>query len=164
VFVYNDYLFWGTSKQFWLLVGLRLLFVASVVTFIYLSEELTGPIHYEQAALAIALLGVLLVLYVNSTRPSWYTSITIEWLLTLGFYWFLPGNSGSRALPAFVLFVGTLCVSFWYKTGIPPQEQFLFLMSQIAANLAGIVTSAHATNSRRHRFIAEVTLEETRGD
>ncbi|MBM4327727.1 MAG: PAS domain S-box protein [Deltaproteobacteria bacterium] len=163
-FAYNDYLFWGTSGQFqWLLI-LRLLFVASIVGFISLSGKLTRPIHCDRAALAIALLGVFLTVYVNTTRPPWYTSITVEWLLTFCFYWFLPGALGTRALPALALFFGAAGVFFWHKSGTPHQERFLFFFSQIAANLVGIISSAHVRNLRRGRFLDEMTLRAARDD
>jgi PAS domain S-box-containing protein len=161
-FVYNDYLFFGISRQFWFLVAVRLLFVASVIAFICVSNKLKKPIHCDWATLAVSLIGVAVTIYVDRTRPSSYTIVSINSLIVISTYLLLPGNLLLRGLPAFLMSIGSVFVAYHYRTGSLVSELNLLVVSLVAANALGIFVSTRLNDSRRRQFMNEATLREAK--
>jgi PAS domain S-box-containing protein len=161
-FVYNDYLFFGISHQFWLLVFARFVFVASVITFICLSKQLRKPLHCDWATLAVTLIAVIVTIYVDSTRPSSYTIVSINSLIVGSTYLLLPGNLLFRGFPALLTSVGSLLIASHYRTGTLVSELNLLVVSLIAANALGIFVSTRLNDSRRKQFMNEATLREAK--
>ena len=75
VLICYDYIFIEIRRQFWALSALRLLFIGGVISFIAFSKKLKKPEHYDCAALAMTLVGVIIHLYVFNSRPVSYTMI-----------------------------------------------------------------------------------------
>ena len=161
-FIYNDYLFFGVTRQFWFLFVARSLFIAFVIIFIAISNKLRKPKHYDWAALAIALIGVTIILYIDSTRPPSYTVVSINSLIVIGIYLLSPGNLLFRCLPALVISIGNVFIAYHYRTEHLVSELNLLMVSLVAGNVLGIFVSATLNNSRRKHFITEATLQEAK--
>lgn len=161
-FAYNDYLFFGISRQFWLLVSARFIFIASAITFISVSNELRKPVHFDRAALAVAFIGVTVALYADSSRPSSYTILSVSSLIIIGPYLFLPGNLLVRGFPSFLMSVGNVFVASHYRSVSLFPELNLLVVSIVVANVLGISVSTRLNNSRRRNFITEANLREAK--
>ena len=163
-FIYNDYMFFGASRQFWVLLALRLFFVGVVITFIAVSKNLKRPEHFDWIALTITLVGVMLYLYVWSSRPASYTVMSLEPLVAISIYLLCPGNLIFRAFPAFLLTTGNLLIGVHFRTGLELQEFILLLVTQLGANVLGILVSVLLNNSRRRQFLTQVTVQEAKAE
>jgi PAS domain S-box-containing protein len=163
-FIYSDYLFFGTSRQFWALLSLRVFFIGAAAGFIAFSNRLKSPEHFDWAALAVALVGVIVQLYIASSRPSSYTVISVEPLITISIYLLCPGNLIFRAFPAFLISIGTVLICLNFRTSMEVQRLILLLAMQLGANVLGIFVSALLNNSRRRQFLAQVTLQEAKSE
>jgi PAS domain S-box-containing protein len=161
-FIYSDYLFFGTSRQFWALLAFRLFFVSAVMAFITISKKLKTPEQCDWAALAVALIGAILLVYISSTRPVWHTVMSVEPLIAISCYLLCPGNLIFRAFPAFLVTVGNVFVCLNFRAGWEFQTLILLLVTNLAANVLGIFVSVLLTNARRRQFLSQVTVEEAR--
>ena len=100
VLICYDYIFIEIRRQFWVLSALRLLFIGGVISFIAVSKKLKKPEHYDWAALAVTLVGVIIHLYVFNSRPVSYTMImAAEPLLSISMYLVLPWEFDLPCLP-----------------------------------------------------------------
>jgi len=164
-FIGHDYMFFGTSRQFWLLLASRLFFVGSAITFITVSKKLKRSEHYDWAALAVALVGVMSHLYLLwSRRQSSYTVISLEPLIAFCMYLFVPGNLIFRALPAFLISVGTVLTYLHFGNGMQGRGLIRLLEGQIGVNVLGIFVSVVLNNSRRRQFLTQVTVQEAKAE
>ncbi len=165
VFICYDYIFFGTSQQFWVLFTLRLFFVGGVITFITVSKKLKRPEDCDWAALALTLFGVMLHLYASNSRPASYTMmIAGEPLLAISMYLVLPGNLVFRAFPAFLISTGTVLVCLQFRNSMQVQEFILLLIAQTVLNILGIFVSVLLNNSRRRQFLTQLTLQDAKAE
>ena len=163
-FFYSDYLFFGESRQFWVLLASRVFFVAAVITFITFSRKLKTPEQLDWAAFAAALMGAILLLYMTSTRPVSHTVLSVEPLIAISCYLLCPGNLIFRAFPALVITVGNVWVCLDFRTALDFQKLLLLLATNVAANVLGIFVSVLLSNARRRQFLSQVTVEEARAE
>jgi PAS domain S-box-containing protein len=165
VFVCYDYIFVGTSPQFWVFSALKLLFVGGAITFIAFSRNLREPEHYDWAALGITLVGVILHLYVSNSRPVSYTMIMAgEPLFAMAMYLLLPGNLIFRAVPALLISVTTILICLYFRNLMKVQELIPIFTAQTGVNALGIIVSVLLNNSRRRQFLTQVTLQEAKAE
>ena len=163
VLICYDYIFIEIRRQFWALSALRLLFIGGVISFIAFSKKLKKPEHYDCAALAMTLVGVIIHLYVFNSRPVSYTMImAAEPLLSISMYLVLPGNLIFRAFPALLISITTIWACLYVRDALQVKELILIFVAQIGANGLGIFVSVLLNNSRRSQFLTQVTLQEAK--
>ena len=165
MFICYDSIFIGINRQFWVFFALRLLFVCGAITFIVFSKKLKEPKHYDSAALAIALVGVILHLYVSNSRPVSYTMImageplfAISYVLGLAWEFDLP------AVPALLISMATILACLYFRNILKVKELILIFIAQIGVNVLGIFVSVLLNNSRRRQFLTQVTLQEAKAE
>jgi len=163
-FIFSDYLFFGANRQFWALLAFRLFFVGAVITFITFSKKLKTPEQCDWTALAVALIGAILLLYISSTRPVSHTVLSVEPLIGISCYLLCPGNLIFRAFPALLITVGNVWICLHLRTSLEFQKLILLLVTHVAANVLGIFVSVLLSNARRRQFLSQVTVEEARAE
>ncbi len=165
VLICYDYIFIEIRRQFWVLSALRLLFIGGVIPFIAVSKKLKKPEHYDCAALAITLVGVIIHLYVFNSRPVSYTMIMAgEPVLSISMYLVLPGNLIFRACPAMLISIATIWACLYVRNTLQVSELILIFIAQIGVNVLGIFVSVLLNSSRRRQFLTQVTLQEAKAE
>jgi hypothetical protein len=154
-FAYNDYLFFGNTGQFWLLVFCRSTLVSYGIVLLFVFTKLERVAIYERLVFIFLIVAVLFVFYVNTTRPSPYQmNVTVDVLIVFSLYLLFPNKLRFRMLSAFLMSLCTLLTAIVYRTfSVSPAMVTMFL-SLILANAAGIIISARWNRLRRGWFKA----------
>jgi diguanylate cyclase (GGDEF)-like protein len=162
-FAYTDFLLYGWSVSFGLLIALRL----SLLTFaIFLGNRLrhtTDHRTYDRLVIAWALAGVSTTLIVNLSRPPTFTyHIAIDALILLAAYLIIPTHLYARLLVGTGL---TLSIVVLFLTGrrvADPMAMNVVWASMVLANLMGLTVSCRISTLRRRQFLAMLELQQVR--
>ncbi|MBI3652213.1 MAG: hypothetical protein HY231_14425 [Acidobacteria bacterium] len=159
-FAYSDYLLFGGTPKFTLLVSLRgVAILLSVLMTWLLSKEITSR-QFEIAFLSyLSLLGVFFV-YVHSTRPPGYSSFAVLTVLTLGvMYLALPLPIHLQIIPAALISAGSLVLLVIANPLTDQLTRISIIFGIVCVNLVGVLASRQAHCWKRQQFA--ILLQET---
>jgi diguanylate cyclase (GGDEF)-like protein len=162
-FAYSDYLLFGLSLPFVLLIALR----ASLLTFaVYLGRRLRRTRdhrEYDRLVIAWALAGITASLIVNLSRPPTFTyHIAVDALVLLAAYLIIPTHLHARLLVGAGL---TLSIVMLIATGRrigDPLAMNVVWASMTLANVMGLTVSCRISTLRRRQFVAIQELRQVR--
>ena len=116
-FAYNDYLFFGNTGQFWLLVFCRAALVSYGVVLLFVFTKLKTIVMYERLAFSFLITAALFLSYIDTTRPSLYQmNFTLEVLIVFAIYFLSQTTFRFACFPLFLFHF----VWFWYQFSIGP--------------------------------------------
>ncbi len=168
-FAYNDYLFFGSTGQFWVLAFCRVALVSYGIVLLFVFTKLKSVAIYERLAFSFLIAATLFLSYIDTTRPSPYQmTFTLDVLIVFAFYLLFPNNLLFRTLSAFLLSLCTLLTAIFYRTFSVSPAMVTMILSLILANAAGIIISARWNGLKRGWFrastqskLAEEALQES---
>lgn len=159
-FAYNDYVFFGPSTNFYLLIALR---GAFLVYFICLTIYLTrnrSPEKFDLNLLIWMILSLIMVSLINLTRPSTYTgNFIIDVILVLLVYLCVPMRLAFRVSGATIFTLIEIFIFFVLKEHSSPILAYTAIIALIAANLGGIFASGILYSFRRREFAERLEKE-----
>ncbi len=155
-----DYILFGWSLPFYLLILGRSVFFGYCVAAIFSVRKIRNPKTFDKLAISVPLLGILLELSVNYTRPPAYTAhLVLNVLIVVACYLAWPNTLLVRILPAVVVTVGDIAQLLFLKTPTTPNVLNIAVISFVLAHALGIIVSIRLNNYRRGQFKAQKELE-----
>jgi diguanylate cyclase (GGDEF)-like protein len=162
-FAYSDFLLFGLSLPFVLLIALR----GSLLTLaVYLARRLRRTedhCEYDRLVIAWALAGITASLIVNLSRPPTFTyHIAVDALVLLAAYLIIPTHLNARLLVGAGL---TLSIVMLIVTGRrigDPLAMNVVWASMTLANVMGLTVSCRISTLRRRQFVALQELRHVR--
>jgi diguanylate cyclase (GGDEF)-like protein len=155
-----DYLLFGWTLPFYLLILARSLFLAYCVAVMIALRRIEKPATYDRLASSVAFLGAFLALAVNSSRPpTYFGHLILDVVLVLVFYLIWPNRLLVRALPALLFSAGNIAMLWFHKTLAGPMIFEVAFISLLMANALGLIVSIRLNNYRRGQFKAQEDLK-----
>jgi len=164
-FIWSDYLLFGRSLGFVLLVLLRFCLLCFTATIAYHLRRARQYQTYDRLITIWAIGGFAAILAVNLTRPPAYTQhIASDILIVIAGYLIIPNQLPHRLLIA-ALFTGSTAALFLSGRRIAdPVTANLIWETLALTNVIGIVVSTRFYRLRRRQFLARVELERVRDE
>lgn len=160
-FVYSDYLLFGWSKTFYLLVLARSSFFVYCLAASLVLWKTESWVLFDWLAFSVSLFATVLTLYIDSTRPATYTGyLVVDVTIVLIFYLVWPNTLIFRALPPFLFSMGSVLLAC-SKIFPTPLGLYAAIFSFLFANAVGLVVSMRINNYRRGQFKAQKELEKS---
>ncbi len=155
-----DYRLYGWALPFYLLSLGRTVFFSYCVFVMFVLRKIRNPETYDKLALSVAILGVLLTLAIDFSRPPTYAGhLVLEVPIILVFYLVWPNTLLVRILPPLFLSVGIIALLLFSKTVETPIVFKNALVAFFWAHVLGIAASTRLNNYRRGQFKAQKELE-----
>ncbi len=157
VFINSDFLLFGDSSQFYVLLAARMgVILLSLLFWRQLRRELPTA-DFDYVAFCWALLVVTQILFVTSTRPPSYSGHTIVNLSTvLLLYTIVPLPMSSQAILAGILSVGCALLAIGDALWIAAVS-----WSLLGANVLGVFVSHRLNRWGREMFSTRIRLEKS---
>jgi diguanylate cyclase (GGDEF)-like protein len=162
-FAWTDYLLFGWSVPFGLLIMLRGGYFACSVLLAFRLRAAPDARAYDRLVIAWALAGTGATLVVNLTRPPTYTyNVGIDALVLLAAYLIVPSQLSARLLigTGFTLSAALL---FWTGRRVAdPVSMNVVWATLILANAMGLAVSCRLSKLRRREYLTILELEHIR--
>jgi PAS domain S-box-containing protein len=159
-FAYSDYLLFGWSRAFCLLILARSAVLAYFIAVSLILWKTKNWVLFDRLAFSLSLLVIILILYVNSTRPATYTGHLIyDVTLIFVLYVVWPNTLLFRTLPAVLFSLGSIMPLVFLRTLPTPLILYAAIVAFLVANTIGIGVSIRINNYRRGQFKAQRELE-----
>ncbi|MGE5453934.1 MAG: GGDEF domain-containing protein [Methylocystaceae bacterium] len=152
LFIYSDYVLYGMSRQFFLLLMMRGFVLLISLIFCWVLNRQATVNLYSWLVFTWGLLIGGYVLFVNSSRPAGYMLYTlVDLALLVCYYLLLPNGFFLRILPPIVFTLGSLGLLFTHK--IPGQlELNALLVFYIVVNILFFLASRQLYRFRWRQF------------
>ncbi|MCC6177156.1 MAG: GGDEF domain-containing protein [Chloroflexi bacterium] len=165
LFAYSDYLLFGTSLGFVLLLAFRAGFLSFDIWIIRAIRRTQRYQTYDRLMLIWGLVGCSTVLIGPVTRPPTYSQhIAVDTLLILVYYLAIPNRLAYRTLPPLLL---TTIIIVLYATGYRVTDALglnVMFVALLLTNVLGIVISVRLYRYRRQQYQAYRDLERVRDE
>lgn len=158
-FAMLDYRWLGDSREFYLLLTARTLFLAFSLLTAWVAAYSESIASHEWTALVWGLLAVLLNVGVVLSRPPTFThNVVPELAIVVLMYLILPDRIPWRFLPPLAFSASSLWLLTHVKE-LPTETAYLSVVSAfVAANVIGIVASIQIFRYRRRSWKSEREL------
>jgi PAS domain S-box-containing protein len=158
-FAYNDFQLAGKTVLVYLIL-FRILFVSSgIFLWMYIRNCKT----LDKAGLFLGIwgaLGISLFIFVNFARP---VDVSIQLIISMitifAIYISLIGSIAFRAIPALILTLGIILIMIFGESSTK-NFQVSTIITALAVNIIGLLSSQHFSSSRRKQFITNKNLLE----
>ena len=150
-FARSDYLFFGFSKVFLLLLAMRVGYVVVSALLLWVLWK------YKDSRLLTpwASATFIAVLLINLSRPSDYSyNFAADLLYLLLFFAYVPVSLISKTVVAAAFTVGEILMLFLMRDAIGEKEQSVLLFSLLMIDLIGFTLARSNELVRRRRFLA----------
>jgi diguanylate cyclase (GGDEF)-like protein len=162
-FVWSDYLLFGLTVPFALLILLRLLVVGSAVSIGLSMRRVTNYRVYDRLVLLWAMIGLLSISIVNMTRPPGYSqNFAMDAFMLLAAYLVIPARPRDRMLFGACITIGTAALYMTGRRVADPLTANIIWSTFILAHLTGITVARRLSVLRREQFAALIELQRTR--
>jgi diguanylate cyclase (GGDEF)-like protein len=162
-FAWSDYLLYGVSVPFALLISFRLVYFGCSLALACTLRMTRDHRAYDRLVIAWALSGITATLIVNMSRPPTYTyHIAIDALVLLASYLIVPSHISARLL------VGTgftVAIALLFLTGkrvADPMTLNVVWATLFLANAMGLAVSCRLSTLRRRQYRAILELQQIR--
>lgn len=154
-FIKNDYMFFGNSEQFRILLILRLFVVLwTGISIPYIFKNRKPSVFRAEAIIWGAFLMIASV-YINYTRPSsYFTNAIIDIFLVFALYTLLPLNAHVRLFMCVPYSVANCMIFLFVRTGISDIDINTILVSYFTANSIGFFGALRSEKYRRIQYKA----------
>lgn len=166
VFYYSDYLLFGFSGLFYLLLALRLILVAATATVIVLLlKAVTRPAAFDLVVLAYGICVVCICIYIGWTRPGSYVQyVALDVAIVAAIYLFFTCRRLIKTALALLLTVGDLIIIGLLKDPVGIVVWNVTLISFLLANVIGLLFALRIEAFRRRRFLDILDEENMRNE
>ena len=157
--IYNSF---GLSEEFYGIMALRVGFVAySIAQVVYLSRS-SDYRTYDRSIMAWELVAVIIASIIDATRPvNFIAHVIIITIFVFIIYLVIPTKLINQIVFSALLTVGeVLIIMLAVNTSI--QSLYTVFFSLVLANVIAISTSWQFHAHRRHEYLAEQALVESR--
>ena len=159
-FAYNDYVLFGLSTTFYLLIALRGAFLIYFIGLTVFLRRNNSPRNFDLNMLIWLLLSLVMVSLINLTRPATYSgNFIIDVILVLLVYLCIPTRLSTRISSAAVFTLIEIIIFFGLRNISNPTIAFASLFGLVAANFGGIFASTIMYRFRRREFQASIEKE-----
>lgn len=168
-FSFNDYVLFGLTTPFYLLIGFRGLYLAYFIFLMTLLWNNQNPEKYERNLFTGMLIGFILITIINLTRPLDYSgNFGVDAVIILLIYTGVPIRLDLRTVGGLIYTVGSVLNFLILRHPSSTAAFYAAVIVLIAANLIGIFASTRLYSLRRREFRArleqqkasELTLKE----
>ena len=155
LFGYSDYLLFGLTQQFYLLLFLRAsLLVIAALTIFFMLSRVRGAAQFDRLMLLYGLLFICSCIYIGATRPvsyTYYAVVNVAILMVL--YLFFPVRLSMKIGLAAVLSLGDLLSLGLLKAMAALPIWNVTLVSYLMVNVTGLICAARMEYNRRRQFL-----------
>lgn len=152
-FIASDYTLFGLSQTFYVLGIARSAFSVYCVVVLFILWKTKSQALFDRLSFSVSLLIVILMLYINSTRPAEYLGhLLFDVIVILVLYLMWTGSILFKALPALLLTAGSLVMLFCCKITSTPLSLYAATLSLVTANMVGLIISTRTSSYRRAQF------------
>jgi diguanylate cyclase (GGDEF)-like protein/PAS domain S-box-containing protein len=160
-FAYSDYLLFGLAPLFFILLSFRIAFCMYFVALLLYLRKNTIPPKFDSNLFIWLLTGIVLVTFINSTRPPTYVgNIAIDVILILLVFMGMPMKMRFRVVGAAVFTVGEMVMLLFFRHGEGSAGLFANLVALVMANILGIFSSSLLFSFRRREYAERIEKEE----
>ncbi len=161
-FAFNDYVLFGLTSLFYLLISLRLVYlVYFVVLFLWLQKN-TSPRKYEWNLFAAVMSGFVLVAAINLTRPSNYGgNFAVDTIIILVFYLGVPMRLLFRSAGGIAYTLGEIVNFMVFRQPTSEATLYAAVIVLVIANALGLFASTRLYSFRRSEFRAAAELRKS---
>jgi len=150
----NDYFLFGYSQRFWIILSVRVMIGALSLGTLYSILHKATPQHLDTMMLNWGMIYMILVLYVDSTRPEQFLNGSIlDVIVLLTVYLAVNTRLKLQIIPTVTYTVGNF-VMLAYK----PHLTNIVITSTVAiilsANLIGFAVAWFLSHSSRQQFLS----------
>ena len=158
----SDYILFGATTQFWLLLAMRGAILLVFALMILLAFRMKQLWKLDNALLVVTFLLSILLFYINTTRPpSYHQHSIIDALLLLSIYLLIPNRFLYQVIGAFFL-TGLAFINFlFFRDPVPALAANVFWISYIFSNAMGIWYARHLHLVHRQRYSSLLSERET---
>lgn len=159
-FLYFDYRFFGLAPIFYLLAGVRLSMLTYTLWLWQHLPRMTQPQQLDRHMLAWSVIGALVLLFANATRPPEFVGHhVIDVWVVLMFFAAVPLPVRAQLLPGVLFVGGSLALIAFYKQ--PPTVVYTFdaVIVLLLSLGCGVMLSARIHRYRRAALKSRVELE-----
>ena len=154
-FAFNDYVLFGPTSLFYLLISLRSAYLIYFIILIVYLQKNTSPTKYDWNVFAGLLAGFVLIILINLSRPADYMgNFAVDTIIILVLYLGVPMRLSLRTLGGFVYTAGEIVNFMIFRH--PPSEATIYaaIVVLIIANALGVYASIRLYSFRRSEFRA----------
>ncbi len=141
-FIKNDYLLFEASRQFYVLLLIRSVFITSTIVFIVLNYKFKNYKQFDYQAGIWLLIMLMCILYINYTRPiNYFNNTVIDVLFIFSFYVLFPIKTVFK-FPFGIIFTILSGIKYIFFTeDISSSQMNNIIISFFGANAIGIIIS-----------------------
>jgi len=155
VFGYSDYLLFGFTQQFYLLLCLRAgLLVITALTIYLMLPGVRRPAQFDRLMLLYGLLFICSCIYIGATLPvsyPYYAAVNLAILMAI--YLFFPVKLGIKIGLAAALSLGDLLALGLLKAMAATPIWNVTLVTFLMANVTGLICASRMECYRRQQFL-----------
>jgi diguanylate cyclase (GGDEF)-like protein/PAS domain S-box-containing protein len=168
-FAFNDYVLFGFTSAFYLLISLRGLYLAYFIWLTIFIHRNKSPARYDWNLFVGVIAGFVLIAIINLTRPAGYAgNFAVDTIVILVLYLGVPMRLGFRGVGGLSYTVGEV-LNFIIFRPLPSEAAvYAAIIVLVIANALGIFASSRLYSFRRSEFQARheqeratVLLQET---
>lgn len=154
-FSLSDYILFGTTTKFFVLLAVRLALILSSLGMAWALKRDLRLRQFEILGLCY-LLGLSAgILYIQASRPLGYNAYAVLSVLAIcAFYMASPLPLKLQAIPALLLSLGTILSLFSNHSRLEGLSSIALIYGVVCANLIGLIVSVQTRYWKRHEFIA----------
>jgi diguanylate cyclase (GGDEF)-like protein len=117
---------------------------------------------YDRLVFAWVLITVFFILLCNFTRPANFLNTAFDVMVPFAIYIFLPLPITYIVPLAIGFSAGTLCIDYFYKTGIDTITWGTLITAQLVAHAVGLISGLQIRTYRRRTFKAYMQEKDAR--
>jgi diguanylate cyclase (GGDEF)-like protein len=164
-FAWSDYLLFGWSLEFLLLIVLRTALLTFSATVAWHLRQTLDYRVYDRLIMLWAAGGLAAITAVNLTRPPTYTQhIASDVLVVIAGYLIIPNQLSHRLQIAGAFSLSTLALFLTGRRMADPVTANLIWETMILTNVIGFVVSTRFYRLRRQQYLARMELERVRDE
>lgn len=150
---YLDYIYYGLGPEFFTAVALEGLFVVLSVFLIFYFIHNTQLRSYETLVFLWSMILALAALFADFLQPTRITeNVLISELLIIAFYMLIANRFIFRIVPVTVITFACIAALFTTNNIASSQEKYLFTITLILLNAAGIVVLSLNNRFKRAEY------------
>ena len=151
LFAFNDYAFFGLSQTFYLLLELRLVFLALTVVFAFYMSRIKKYSQYIKSEFYWALSGAVITLAINGLRPQGYLFHVITVVMLVFVTWLVvPQKLLNKTVLTMILTVGELAIISTLTLQL--SVWFTLIISLSITNIIGFASAKMLQDYRKRNY------------
>jgi diguanylate cyclase len=160
-FIGNDLIFYGNNPFFFYLLGGRIAFVLFTVGIIAFIQKTTSYNKYDWFLFSWALIGTILLMSLNYTRPTYYIGYSIiDIVIILLIYFGIPNRMIFWITITAAHSIATAVLVLFVKAGTDLPTIYSILLSLLLVNVGGFLITRRMNYYRRSQYLAYQELDE----